>query len=439
MKPNILPITVLLVFILYLKVTPSFGQGKGGGFSGTNLPPTLSSIPEQIIQLGDTFPNINLNDYLTEPEGDNVEFSYFYNNTLTNNESENWNYTNKSPSMTMLAKIKIRGEYPDASGDRIAAFHDGNIAGEGDAMQANGEWVFFLVIDGEQTYDSIYFQYFDASQSTTFEVKEKVEFISQLNLGDPSNPYVMNAGFVATKQDEIPTSGIFEPEIFNLEWAGVDTLYIVAQEIGTTELYSDTTMLIFRIQSNPLPLELLSFSATGIDFQSFLNWKIESPENVEGFEIQRSTPNHLGNLVWEKIDFVDFENQKYDYHYIDELPFRGLNYYRLKIKDNDGSFEYSPIVNVLFEKNQLNEIQVFPNPVMPNQSFFISLKTETPTDVQVQITHSSGQPLDTFQFFTNKQQTYFPIDIQNFASGIYFANIKIGHQVKSISFIVLED
>lgn len=438
MKPNILPIYFLLVFIFFTQNPKSFCQGATKG-DGLNIPPVFSNIPEQIIQLGDTFPYINLNSYLTEPNGDDIAYSYIYNNTLTNNESVTWDYTNKSPSMTMLTKIKIRGEYPDANGDRIAAFHDGNLAGEGDARLAGTDWVFFLVIDGEQTYDSIYFQYFDASQSTTFEIKEKVEFISQLNLGDPVNPYVMNAGFVATKEDLIPNSGIFEPEIFNPTWIGADTVYVIAKEVGTTELFSDTTMIIFKVQGQPLPLELVSFTGDAVDFQSILKWKIQHPENVEGYEIQRGVQNSSGHLDWEKIGFVEHDDKINAYRFVDKLPFRNLNYYRLKIKDWDGKFEYSPIINVKFEAIEESAVNIFPNPVKLESNFFISLETEFSTDVNVQIFNQVGQPIRQLQFFTKGNREYFPLDIHHLSSGLYIAKIKVGQQVFARSFVIVEE
>ena len=39
-----------------------------------------------------------------------------------------------------------------------------------------------------------------------------------------------------------------------------------------------------------------------------------------------------------------------------------MNYYRLKQMDFDGQYEYSDIVNILFDETS-KEVQIYPNPV----------------------------------------------------------------------------
>ncbi|MEZ4980275.1 MAG: hypothetical protein R2769_01550 [Saprospiraceae bacterium] len=39
-----------------------------------------------------------------------------------------------------------------------------------------------------------------------------------------------------------------------------------------------------------------------------------------------------------------------NYQFIDENPEKGLNYYRLKQMDFDGSFEYSDVVSVIYSE-----------------------------------------------------------------------------------------
>ena len=102
----------------------------------------------------------------------------------------------------MLAQIKIRGEYPDANGDQLTAFHNGIVKGTTEAIQvARDYWLFFLTIDGDTgpTADTITFQYFDADQSTIFEVDvdSTIVFSSQQTIGSAGAPFQMDAGFIS--------------------------------------------------------------------------------------------------------------------------------------------------------------------------------------------------------------------------------------------------
>jgi len=52
----------------------------------------------------------------------------------------------------------------------------------------------------------------------------------------------------------------------------------------------------------------------------------------------------------------------HDYSYVHTTPVNGLNYYRLKMVDQDGSFKYSVIRTVRFGDLSSGTISVAPNP-----------------------------------------------------------------------------
>ena len=54
--------------------------------------------------------------------------------------------------------------------------------------------------------------------------------------------------------------------------------------------------------------------------------------------------------------------QDLHYSYLHKMPVDGNNYYRLKMRDIDGRFTYSPVIKVTATVNALS-ITVFPNPV----------------------------------------------------------------------------
>jgi hypothetical protein len=107
--------------------------------------------------------------------------------------------------------------------------------------------------------------------------------------------------------------------------------------------------------------------------------KTAQEHDIEGWVIQ--IPKN--GTSWKKINFIVAKNAfyvKYDYT---DLNIHQNNqsqslYYRLKIKDLDGSFELSKIEKVLFkEKN--STVAVFPNPA----SDVLNLKWTQPINEEV--------------------------------------------------------
>ena len=110
----------------------------------------------------------------------------------------------------------------------------------------------------------------------------------------------------------------------------------------------------------PLPIELIYFVASGFHQHTNLTWATASEENFDYFEVQRA----IGSIDFKPIGEIkgagaDTHNIQ-EYEFVDEKPLNGINYYRLKSIDLDGTFEYSPIQSIKFSFD--SRFQVYPNP-----------------------------------------------------------------------------
>ena len=113
--------------------------------------------------------------------------------------------------------------------------------------------------------------------------------------------------------------------------------------------------------ANPLPIELVSFDATATPNKTVqLDWVTAAEINNEFFTIERSQ-----NLEkWEEIQFLPGQGtttQTTKYSTLDERPYSGVSYYRLKQTDFNGDFEYSSVVSVAFDGGTTS-ITAYPNP-----------------------------------------------------------------------------
>lgn len=101
-----------------------------------------------------------------------------------------------------------------------------------------------------------------------------------------------------------------------------------------------------------VPVTLIDLVATEKTGKTLLQWSTATEINSNHFDVERSTDG----VTYEKIATVNANgssNTRIDYQSTDNFPSLGVNYYRLKMVDNDGSYQYSKIVSVNF-KNSAN-------------------------------------------------------------------------------------
>jgi len=203
---------------------------------------------------------------------------------------------------------------------------------------------------------------------------------------------------------------------------------------GTTR--SGTTPSIGAYEGvDPLPVELIAFSALARGRTTELYWKTATEVNNYGFEIERRILSQTlplkgggrGGDEWTRIGFVEGNgtiNSPKEYTFIDKNQSAGKYSYRLKQIDRDGKFEYSQQVEAVINTSPLKfELaQNFPNPFNPTTTIgfsiqvdgFITLKVYDVIGREVKMlvndARASGSYSETF-------------DAKRLTSGIYFARL----------------
>lgn len=125
---------------------------------------------------------------------------------------------------------------------------------------------------------------------------------------------------------------------------------------------------------SPLPIRLLDFQAKQLeDTQTYLTWQTASEENSSHFEVERST-DAINFETIADLEAQGFSASLQNYSSIDTRPQEGINYYRLKMVDQDNTFEYSEIVAVNFENIERLEVsKIYPNPFTTTINLELSL------------------------------------------------------------------
>lgn len=176
---------------------------------------------------------------------------------------------------------------------------------------------------------------------------------------------------------------------------------IISQNVSfSTKYFALGTVFI---PTQPLPIELLEFKATLNRDEVHLMWITASETNNHFFTIERSRDG----INWQKIKDYPSKapfgnsNQRIDYFAVDPAPFTGINYYRLKQTDYDGSYTYSEMVGVLYQQQTTINFSLFPNPNR-GEDFNIALQGLQPDErVQLLVTDLFGRPVYTISLQAN--------------------------------------
>ena len=112
--------------------------------------------------------------------------------------------------------------------------------------------------------------------------------------------------------------------------------------------------------SNPLPVELISFTGQVLNDHVKLNWVTASELNNDFFTLQRSIDGAEFESIAE-IDGAGTIQTATEYEYLDINPLPNLSYYRLRQTDFDKKFTYSKVIAVNVSLG--GELSMHPNPV----------------------------------------------------------------------------
>ncbi|MCK9424447.1 MAG: T9SS type A sorting domain-containing protein [Ignavibacteriaceae bacterium] len=205
---------------------------------------------------------------------------------------------------------------------------------------------------------------------------------------------------------------------------------------------ADFAVVRYSGSSGPLPVELVSFTASIITRSIELEWATATEVNNYGFEIERaSTSLGITDKRWEKIGFVQGNgnsNSTKEYNFTDNTATSGLYAYRLKQLDNDGKYEYSKEVEAdLGMPNEFSLKQNFPNPFNPETA--ISYQMPVSGKASLKVFDMLGREVVTLVDEVKEAGTYnVSFNGKAFTSGAYFYRFQSGNYLKINKMILMK-
>ncbi|MFN0204660.1 MAG: T9SS type A sorting domain-containing protein [Bacteroidia bacterium] len=191
------------------------------------------------------------------------------------------------------------------------------------------------------------------------------------------------------------------------------------QLLKVGQLQGNEEVTVVSALSSALPIELISLKADyWKETQTLVHWQTQQDQGIAEFEVEHDAFN-TNQFEYRGTVIAKGGSDKHLYQWIDEKPVNGMNYYRLKMIDSDGKYEYSPIVSLHFESQFYANI--YPNPV--TESLNIDVSGSIGENIQISIYAVDGKLIHKQSKELASTHESIKISTLDWASGIYFVNI----------------
>lgn len=172
----------------------------------------------------------------------------------------------------------------------------------------------------------------------------------------------------------------------------------------------------------PLPIDLIDLKAVWKQRDAVVSWTTLSEQQVAGFDIERSEDGNVFTLAGKVVSLAPGGSSNIPLHYSFTDPDRKTgngadHYYRLKIKELDGSWYYSPWVKL--EDGVQVTMRAYPNPTVD----WLQLEGSAllKGDGVITVWDMSGKLVS--RFTAEPGSLLNQLDVRNFAGGVYHIEV----------------
>ena len=158
-----------------------------------------------------------------------------------------------------------------------------------------------------------------------------------------------------------------------------------------------------------LAIGLKRFTASNEGSRNKLTWEIETQSAMDKFQLERSKDG----IIFVTIGEISSKEKTSSYTYWDESPFKGINYYRLKMIEANGDNNYSNTVSATVRANGVLLISAHPNPV--TKLLTVRLSAEPGINANLLLMDVTGKLMEKIQV----TGTVTDINMAEYAPGIY--------------------
>ncbi len=164
-----------------------------------------------------------------------------------------------------------------------------------------------------------------------------------------------------------------------------------------------------------LPVELINFEATPIKDNVVIRWSTASETNNNFFTVERSSDGIKFEVI-QILQGAGSSTIRNDYTTVDDSPYKGISYYRLKQIDFDGTISYSNIVPVKIDAN--NVFYIVPNPATEKAELIFGSSDNS--QMQLKIFNMHGNQVAFENIDPVQGLNHHTLNLENLDKGIYY-------------------
>ena len=176
-----------------------------------------------------------------------------------------------------------------------------------------------------------------------------------------------------------------------------------------------------------LPVKLSSFGARVRNCATSLNWTSEIESGFKNYDVEYSGSGSNFKTI-AVVPAGNVTGAPQDYSYTDPTPRQGNVYYRLKMIDADGKFDYSKVVVMKISCNE-SQLTVYPNPVID----ILNVNITTPDDETTtgKLFDGAGRLIYSHTLVSGTNS----ISMRNLPGGVYLLQLISNKQVQHIKIV----
>ncbi|MCC6287544.1 MAG: InlB B-repeat-containing protein [Chitinophagaceae bacterium] len=209
-----------------------------------------------------------------------------------------------------------------------------------------------------QVLDELYMNGSNGTVSTASRVKRTWDISKATGNGGSGIDFIFN--WNAGETVSLTTPALFH---YSSGWSKQTTGTTASTATSLTYTGYTGTFSPFAIAdaNATLPVTWLSFKVQKQYNNALLTWVTATEYNNKDFVIEHS----INNKDWETIAVISAKGNSLTekkYEYLHTNPEEGVNYYRIRQRDNDGKNSFSSVQVLQFESP--NSLSIYPNPVV---------------------------------------------------------------------------
>ncbi|HLY70670.1 MAG TPA: LamG-like jellyroll fold domain-containing protein [Puia sp.] len=206
----------------------------------------------------------------------------------------------------------------------------------------------------------------------------------------------------------------------------IDDLIFYGRTLSNAEVSN-----MFTIESAVvLPLTWVSFSGEIAQNKILLQWQTANDKDNDHFNIERSFDAQTFSTIGTLTANGHATNANVSFSFEDAGPENGINYYRIKQTDIDGTYTYSKILAFRYQ-NLSAVIKLLSNPVQNSELIILNAGNEAIGEMA--IVDLTGRVIMHQQL--NTQNGSIQVRLNNLTPGYYFIQVNVSARKITIPFI----